>query len=265
MQERHQNRKKYFLEQAETTAKFVIPYIEQVIPITQNSRVLEIGCGEGGNLVPFIERKCEVVGVDINKYQVENAKVFIEEHCPDNSKVSLITENIYNVTPEQIGTFDLIMLRDVIEHIPDQATFMKHLKMFLKPEGRVFFGFPPWYMPFGGHQQVCQHKLLSKLPYYHLLPKSLYKRLLKAFGENENVINDLIEIKETGISTSRFQRIVRQNGYKTDLQTHYLINPNYETKFGLKPRKQFKIIQAIPGLRDFFTTCMYSVISIDKK
>jgi len=265
MQERHTNRKQYFLEQADTTAKFVIPYIEQVVPVTPESRVLEIGCGEGGNLVPFIERKCEVVGVDINKGQVENAKVFIAEHCSDNNKVTFLAENIYNVTPEQIGTFDVIMLRDVIEHIPDQATFMKHLKMFLKPEGKVFFGFPPWCMPFGGHQQVCHHKLLNKLPYYHLLPKSIYKGMLKTFGESQGTIKELIEIKETGISINRFQRIVRQNGYKTDLQTYYLINPNYQTKFGLKPRKQFKLIQAIPVLRDFFTTCLYCIISVDKK
>ena len=264
MQERHRNRKQYFLEQADTTAKFVIPYIEQVMPVTPSSRILEIGCGEGGNLVPFIQRGCDVVGVDINKGQVENAKVFVAEHCPSD-KVQLLAENIYNVSPEQIGTFDVIMLRDVIEHIPDQATFMKHLKAFLKPEGKVFFGFPPWCMPFGGHQQVCSHKLLNKLPYFHLLPKRLYIGILKAFGEPEGNINELTDIKETGISINRFQRIVRQNGYKTDLQTFYLINPNYETKFGLKPRKQFKLIQSIPVLRDFFTTCLYCIISVDKK
>ena len=49
--------------------------------------------------------------------------------------------------------FDLILLKDVIEHIPDQERVIPYLKEFLKPGGRVFFGFPPWYMPHGGHQQ----------------------------------------------------------------------------------------------------------------
>jgi SAM-dependent methyltransferase len=259
MQERHRDRKIYFEEQGITTKKYVIPYIEEILPITKDIRILEIGCGEGGNLIPFIEKGCEVAGVDISKSQIENAKKFINEKFP-NSQVTLLSINIYDLSPENIGNFDLILMRDVIEHIHNQDKFLQHLKNFLKPNGIVFFGFPPWRMPFGGHQQICKSKILSKMPYYHLFPRFLYRATLKIFGENKTTIDELLEIKETGIGINKFQKIVEKNGYKFVKKTFYLINPNYETKFGLKPRKQIGLIKIIPFFRDFLTTSVYCII-----
>lgn len=259
MHQRYADRKLYFREQATTTEKYVIPYISELVPINSNTRILEIGCGEGGNLAPFIALQCEVVGVDINKAQIENAKAFINEQFPDN-RGRLLCANIYDVTAEDIGTFDVIMLRDVIEHIPDQAKFMAHLKMFLKPQGVTFFGFPPWCMPFGGHQQICGSKFLRRLPYFHLLPKSMYRGILKLFGEANGTIQELLDIKSTGISINRFHRIVSRNGFRIEKRTFYLINPNYNIKFGLKPRTQFMLLRNLPVLRDFVTTCYYCII-----
>jgi len=157
--------------------------------------------------------------------------------------------------------FDLIILRDVIEHIHNQEKFMNCLKKFLKPGGKVFFGFPPWQNPFGGHQQICKSKLLSKLPFFHLLPLPLYKGVLKIFGESTSTINDLAEIKETGISIERFERILKKENWVTDKKMFFFINPNYEVKFGLKPRASFGFISAIPVVRNFFTTACYYLVS----
>lgn len=263
MQKRHKDRSQYFKEQGITTKKYVIPYIEDVRPITKDSRILEIGCGEGGNLTPFVKLGCEVVGVDLNEGQLNRAKQFLKDAVP-NANPKLLYRNIYDVSPDDIGKFDVIMLRDVIEHIPNQLKFMGHLKSFLGPNSVVFFGFPPWRMPFGGHQQICRSKFLSKLPYFHLLPIPLYKAVLKMFDEPKGVIDSLIEIKETGISINRFHSIVAKNNFEFAKKTHFLINPNYEIKFGLKPRKQYSIIKSIPYFRDFLTTCLYCVIKVNE-
>ena len=262
MHERYTNRKIYFEEQGITTKKYVIPYINKVKPVTNKLRILEIGCGEGGNLAPFIEIGCEVIGVDINTRQIEKAKIYIQEKYRD-AKAKFIGEDIYTLGEKDIGRFDLVMLRDVIEHIPNQDKFLNHLRSLLNPDGHVFFGFPPWWMPFGGHQQTCHNKYLSKLPYFHLFPVFIYRSILKLFGEKESTINSLLEIKETGIGISKFQKLIAKNGFRFARKTFYLINPNYEIKFGLKPREQFKLIQYIPYFRDIVTTCLYSVVKLD--
>ncbi len=262
MQERHLNRTIYFKEQSTTTKKYVIPFIEDVIKVDSSIRLLEIGCGEGGNLPPFLEQNIETIGVDINAKQVENGKEYMSDYI-EKGLLRMIASDIYLLNDgngEDIGKFDLIIMRDVIEHIHNQDKFLNHLHKFLKPNGKVFFGFPPWYMPFGGHQQVAKGKV-SKLPFIHLLPNFLYVGILKLSGNSQTTINNLLEVKETGISIERFRKLVVKNNYNMEKEELYLINPNYEAKFKLKPRKQWAILAAIPFIRNFFTTCMYAVIS----
>lgn len=48
MQDRHTNRKRYFDELAVSSRKYFLPYLEEFFPITSSTRILEIGCGDGG-------------------------------------------------------------------------------------------------------------------------------------------------------------------------------------------------------------------------
>lgn len=77
MQNRHLDRRSYFNELATTSESYYIPYLEKHIPLAPGTKVLEIGCGEGGNLEPFAERGCEVTGVDIVRQRTEQAKTFL--------------------------------------------------------------------------------------------------------------------------------------------------------------------------------------------
>lgn len=264
MQDRHTNRMQYFREQEITTKKYVIPFIHKVMNIDENTSILEIGCGEGGNLVPFLLLGCKrIVGVDMSKGKIENAKKYFSEFENVNH-IKFINNDIHNINPNDVGRFDIIITRDVLEHIHNQEMFMSFVKKFMKPDGRFFLGFPPWYNPFGGHQQICENKLLSKMPFFHILPEPLYALILKVFGESEDKIKGLIETKQTGISIERFERILKKENYQKDKRTFYFINPNYEVKFGLKPRKAWRLISSIPFIRNFFITTIYYLISIKK-
>ena len=257
MQERHKNRKLYFDEQSYTTSKYVIPYISKFKSIDSNTKVLEIGCGEGGNLKPFVELGCQCVGIDLNEQQIRNAELYFseDEHC---ANTKFIYSDIYDIDPNE-HQYDVVMLRDVIEHIHNQERFMTFVKGFMKPDGVIFFAFPPWFMPFGGHQQICVHKI-SKIPFIHLFTKGFYKWLLKTSGENDGTIESLLEIKETGITIERFERIVRREKFTILDKTPYFINPNYEIKFHLRPRKVWPVFRNIPYLRNFYTTAGYYLL-----
>lgn len=255
MQERHSNIRQYFNEQAITTAKYVIPYINSVHPVTAATKVLEIGCGEGGNLKPFMEMGCKVTGVDLSQGRINKANEFFAEHS-QRQHLTLIADDIYHRSASD-GQFDVIIMRDVIEHIHNQEKFMGFVKQFMTKDAVFFLAFPPWYNPFGGHQQICKSKFLSKLPFFHILPAFMYKGILKLFGEPQNIVTALLEIKETGISLERFERITRTENFHIEKKTLYFTNPNYEVKFGLKPRVQLGFISAIPFFRNFFVTAGY--------
>lgn len=261
MQKRHLDKFQYFKEQAYTTKKYIIPYIENHYSVDQNSTILEIGCGEGGNLLHFMEVGCNITGIDLSVGKIEKGNEFYLDH-KNNNNLTLIADDIYNQT--NLGTFDIIILRDVIEHIPDQLKFMGVLKNFMTKNSVVFFGFPPWQNPFGGHQQVCKSSVLSKLPWFHLFPKFIYRGILKLLGESSYTISGLLEIKETGISIERFERILKQQKYRIDKKTIFVINPNYEVKFGLKPRQQINLIASFPWLRNFLSTAAYYLVSANE-
>ena len=258
MQKRHKNKPQYFDEQALTTLNFVVPFLSDLVKFDSETTVLEIGCAEAGNLKPFLDMGCKCTGIDISCGRIELAKEFYNDH-PNRQNLTLVCEDIYKVSPDK--KYDVIIMRDVIEHIPDQEKFMGFVKSFLKSDGKFFLAFPPWQNPFGGHQQICSNRLLSKLPWFHLFPRGFFRLFLKWTGESEGTITALLEIKDTGISIERFERILKREHYKIKNRVFWFINPNYQTKFGLKPRKQTKIITSIPLVRNFFTTAMYYVIS----
>lgn len=257
----HTDHRIRYQQQVDNAREYVLPFIESAMAVTASTEVLDIGCGEGGVLIPFLEKGCSVVGIELDEMKSGHARNLLAAFIADG-KAEVVNQNIYDEAALErfSARFDLIILKDVIEHIPDQERFIPYLKKFLKPGGQIFFGFPPWYMPHGGHQQVCEGRVLSMLPWFHLLPTPLYRGLLKVAGEPEGVIRDLLEVKSTGISIERFERIVKKSGYTIPLKRFYLINPIYEFKFGVKGREQWKLVSAIPFIRNFLTTCVYYMV-----
>lgn len=257
----HSDKDRYFDMQRENAAAYVIPFVRQFTRLPANAHVLEIGCAEGGVLKAFLDEGYTGVGVELLPERLRLAEGYLGEEVKAGT-VQLIARNIYDTDPERDfdRKFDLIVLKDVIEHIPDQGRLLKKLQDFLQPNGRIFLGFPPWQMPFGGHQQICRHRLLSKLPYYHLLPAGLYKGVLKAGGEAPHVVQELLEIKDTGLSVGQFEKLAAAADFNILGKQLYLINPIYRYKFGLNARKQNKMIGSIPFLRNFVTTCAYYLL-----
>ncbi len=256
----HLDDKVRFEQQVNNARTYVLPFIEDTHTVDSTTKVLEIGCGEGGVLVPFMDKGATCVGVDLDRKRIDIANEYLSSYI-DKGLAKILYKNVFDddFVAEYSGVFDIIILKDVIEHIHDQEQFIPHIKHFLKEGGQIFFGFPPWYMPFGGHQQTCEKKL-GMMPYYHILPKPIYRVVLKAIGEQEHTIKDLEEIHDTKITIERFERIVRNSGLKVLKKQHYLFNPIYKYKFGVKPRKQLPLISAIPFFRNFVTTCVYYTI-----
>jgi SAM-dependent methyltransferase len=250
-----------FQQQVDNAREYLLPFLDAVHPVGPGMQILEIGSGEGGVLRACTERGAFCVGVDLSPTRIEEARQYMAPEVEKGNALFLV-QNVYDPAfqAQWSGAFDWILLKDTIEHIPDQEKFIPWLKQFLRPGGRVFFGFPPWRMPFGGHQQICRSKVLGMLPWFHLLPRPAYAALLRTFGESPQIVQDLLEIKDTGISINRFENIIRKNGFVIESHTFYFINPIYRYKFGIRPRVQAKWLSGLPFIRDFFTTAVWYVI-----
>jgi SAM-dependent methyltransferase len=257
----HENKQRYFEHQCRVTADYVIPFVERSGPIPPNARVLEIGCGEAGVLKAFLDRGSSAVGVDRNGARLQKGRELLAGAI-EQGRLMLLHRDAHTLGEEEqfIGSFDLIVLKDVIEHVDDRPALFALMARLLRPGGRVFLAFPPWQMPFGGHQQNCRSRVLSRLPYFHLLPGATYRKVLESFHEHPKRVDSLLAIKDTGISTLEFEALVDSSGYRTLERRFYLTNPIYSYRFGLTPVRQVGWVASQATWRDFVTTCAYYLV-----
>ncbi|MBR5687707.1 MAG: methyltransferase domain-containing protein [Prevotella sp.] len=260
MQQRHKDRKQYFNESAATSRDYYLDYLRAHVTLGEGLRVLEIGCGEGGNLLPFAEQGCVVTGLDLSEDRIRQAQEFFKKAGQEGT---FFARNFIEADKPQTEEerFDLVLCHDVIEHIepPYKPDFFTHIKPFVKQGGIVFFGFPAWQNPFGGHQQISRG-LASKLPWLHLWPNPLYRGMLRMSGASQGCIDELMSIKRSRMPVECFERLARETGYTVIDRTLWFINPHYKQKFNLKPRLLWRPLARIPWLRNFYTTSAFYLI-----
>lgn len=260
MLEFHKDKVRYFNMQYETSKQYILPFVSKHLDLSQSLDVLELGCAEAGVLKAFTETGHNCTGIELSEGRIERAEQFLADEVKAG-QIRFSSSNLFDLTPGKDGhLYDLIILKDVIEHIPNQEEFIPYLSSFLKPNGKIFFGFPPWLMPFGGHQQLCRNKWLRKWGWMHLLPRPLYKAILNKGESEQAVIDELMEIHDTGITIERFNRICRNTGHTVVQDKHWLFNPIYKWKFGLNPKSVIAPFRNLPYIKNFYTTAYYAMV-----
>jgi SAM-dependent methyltransferase len=109
-------------------------YLIQKLNISQNSKLLDVGCGRGDFLNGFISSGCDGYGIDFT-----NAA---EEYCKDAKLFQADIEN--NGMPFEDNFFDVIFSKSVIEHFHDPDILIKECKRCLKPGGLIIVMAPSW-------------------------------------------------------------------------------------------------------------------------
>jgi 2-polyprenyl-3-methyl-5-hydroxy-6-metoxy-1,4-benzoquinol methylase len=231
------------------SCNYVIPFLLDKGVKIKNSDIIEIGCAEGGNLCAMFEYGAgRLVGTDIAEDRLEYARE-LSNTCGIKTIEYTNHDVITNEpTEEWIGKFDIALLRDVIEHLDDEKQALVNIKKMLKPGGILYVTFPPYYSPFGGHQQLLLNKI-SKIPFVHLLPKFIFNKLIKD-GRAADVI-EVQRIKEIRMTTSKFRKASLDSGYRILDEKLFFLRPVFKMKFGL-PALSANILKPFPFIRDVF-------------
>jgi SAM-dependent methyltransferase len=119
-------------------------YFDQIFKprLRKESRVLEIGFGNGELLGYFRAQGHDIVGVEINDELVSRANKF---------GVVAYVGLVWNIAVLESDKFDLIAAFDVVEHMDhDQLKgFFSWARMHLNDGGRLYLRFPEGGSPFG--------------------------------------------------------------------------------------------------------------------
>lgn len=108
----------------------------------RKARVLELGCAQGGNLIPMAARypQSEFIGVDLSRVQVEEGQAFIARTSLNN--ISLLHGDIAAL-PDDLGEFDFIIAHGVYSWVPNfvRDALLAACRRLLKPQGIAYISF----------------------------------------------------------------------------------------------------------------------------
>ncbi len=215
----------------------IIPFVEEWLPIGPSTTVLEVGCREGGVLLAFLERGAQGVGVEISesRYRLERRPTYI--HSLPKIRLSFSGKISNQVSPDQLPyRFDLNRTHSSGRAPPKPST------PFLEGGGLYIYSISILANAIWGASAGMPLQASEFFPYLHLLPRSIYKWILRMAGEDPSLIAELLSLRETGLSIEKLEKVAHQTGYRIVKKQFYLITPIYKYKFGLRPISQIPLI-----------------------
>jgi SAM-dependent methyltransferase len=156
-----------FATQIELT---VTPYLDR--PFAE-CRVIDIGCGYGHGVVELAKRCAHVVGVEPNQALAAEARANLKRLNLPNADVR--QQTAADIT--DAGTYDLVILDNVLEHIEDQPGAMAQISRCLRPGGLAFILVPNKLWPIEVHYG---------LPFLSYLPLPAASAYLRASGRGSD-------------------------------------------------------------------------------
>jgi SAM-dependent methyltransferase len=228
---------------------FIVPYLTEKGIFEKGYNVAEVGSAEGGVLASFIDAgatKC--LGTDIAEVRLEKGRYIAGI---GGIEAKYFSHDIVNEEPsaEWQNDYDLVLLRDVIEHLDDTAAALKNIRMMMKPGGKLFVTFPPFHSPYGGHQHTVK-STGGKLPYIHLLPKKIFNKLIEK-GQKPDIA-EANRIYRIRLTIPKFEKAAKEAGLSVVLKECYFLRPVFKMKFGL-PTVKMNHLSKIPFIRKFLT------------
>ena len=113
------------------------------------SRVLDFGCGCGGNTAFFSEQAgFDVTGVDVSEQAIE--------YCRGRGLENVSVIPAENWEPVE-GEYDVALALDVLEHIDDDTSSVRALWRSLKPGGVLMAAVPAYPFLWTGHDVSLHH------------------------------------------------------------------------------------------------------------
>jgi len=120
----------------------IVRMIRQVTPL-RRKRVLDVGSGYGGMLISMAEQGAEISGIEIDS---ERARMGRQRLSELGLEVPYLEGDICEPGIEtKLGTFDVVVCQDVLEHVLDPTSVIRALCTMLKPGGVIYIQIPNKY------------------------------------------------------------------------------------------------------------------------
>lgn len=113
-------------------------YLEKRPKISPDTKVLDVGCGFGNNLLPFLVLGCRCAGVEITQEIASLTQDILHKR---GVKEVVIKEGNNRFLPFEDGSFDLVISNNVLHYEKDEENILKALEEYnrvLRTDGTLF-------------------------------------------------------------------------------------------------------------------------------
>lgn len=210
-------------------------------------KALDVGCSAGRKTAYYSTVSMEVVGIDVNKLFIKNARDFVKDRR--FKRVDFLVADAAHL-PFKRNSFDIVMSNDTLEHVKDCSGTVFEMERVVNLGGHICINFGPlWRSPFGSHMEWGE---FFSPPWVHLIfPEESIKNTLMLFGkikEDERAVPLFKHLNR--ISAREFQRILESTKLKVLFFT-LLTPPPFET-FLRTPLREFFVTQIVTLLEKVF-------------
>lgn len=161
----------------------LIEKLAQMLDITPNTQILDVGCGMGGSSI-YLAKKyhAHVVGITLSQKQVTMAT---QQAFSENIKnVTFKIEDALSLKSFKDNSFDVIWSLESCEQFYDKDLFLKQASRLLKPGGKLMLA--TWCSDkeeYTGKQAIQYRKLCLAFDLPYMPTIQCYRKLL----ENQNL------------------------------------------------------------------------------
>ena len=225
-------------------------------------RVLEIGCGQGGNCIfaAMVGAK-EVVGIDLSDSALETAeklKANVQHETGFELNVSFLKMFAENLKFED-GELDIIIADNVFEHVNSVEVVMNECARILRRGSKIIVpNFPSFRSKFGHHV-----KYGIRIPWVHLLfSERTIVLLMHKLAEKDPKMHYFYPGLKSGATTFQEIRAYKDLNYisiKIFTDAAEQAGFKIESLFVTRPRWAWLLFKAMPFLRK---TALEDILSI---
>ncbi len=214
--------------------------------------VLDVGCGRGEYLRRMVGDCADALGIETAAEKLADCRHAHPE----------LSGRVFDVSAEEMpfadGHFDVVIVNEVLEHIPDQAAALREIHRVLKPGGKFLLFCPNRLFPFETHGLKIRGVQRVWVPALHYLPA----RVCEWFGVEAVARN--YWPGEIARTLQRYGFVVQRRGFVQ--QTFENISGAQPTAVRLvKPVLQtgVRMMGSVPGLRGFVSVSSFLVATRD--
>jgi SAM-dependent methyltransferase len=162
------------------------------------------------------------------------------------------------------GSFDLVLLHDVLEHVVDCDAVLAAARDALAAGGKVFVSFPPYRSAFGGHQFLAEGRARFA-PFVHYLPAPLFLRLVRPvdneYMAGSDAIADVVAVRRTRLTLAKAERAFARAGLRIASSEFWVLRPEYGVRYGMATLRA-GLLARVPLAREVFVNGAFYLLEV---